>query len=179
MADSVPSLQQQLGVPSDITALGKVWKFGPPSQNAKAILEELYAVDAILENQRLAAHLPPPARAAQNRALQARLDAGDYATGGEGWLAKLMNPHCHPLFLLSLFRVNHPEMTRDDVLKVAEAASADLEMALIRQVPGFFGEAFPQATPEQRELLETTFREAIKRRRPSPSDASPPNGTAL
>jgi hypothetical protein len=174
-----PSLQQQLGIPSDIHALGKVWKFGPPNQNAKAILEELYAVDAILENQKLSAHLPPEARQQMHRAFMARLDSGAYATGGEGWVSKLTNPACHPLFLLSLFRVNHPDLTRDEMMKIVEASQDEMEAALIRQVPGFFAEAFPGTTPEQRERLETMFREAIQRLRPSPSDSSPPNGTAL
>ncbi len=177
MAD-VPSLQQVLGVPSDIHALGRVWKFGPPSQDAKAILEELFAADAVREAGRLKRALSPVEYHAHLREVMARIDAGEYATGGPGWLAKLQNPHCHALFLLSLFRVNHPDMTAEQVKAVAAEAADELEAALVRQVPGFFGVAFPQLTPAERENLAETFRQAVQSRRPLPSGDSPPNGTA-
>lgn len=178
MSEPVPSVQQILGLPSDIPALGKVWKFGPPNQNAKAILEELFAADAVADTIKLERVMPAGTYQRHYKKFLTRLDAGEYATGGEGWLAKLTSPIGQQLFLLSLFRVNHPDMTMDMLLKVAAEAGQELEAALVRQVPGFFDVAFPNLSPEHRELIASTFRQAVVSRQPSPSAESLPNGTA-
>ncbi len=177
MSDS-PSVQQILGHPAEIKAGGKVWKFGPPNQRAKAILEELFVGDAIEEAMRLESSMPPAVWQKHYRQVLKRIDAHEYATGGDGWLAKFGSPATQHLFVLALFRVNHSDMTVEELTKLTEESGPALEAALIRQVPGFFEVLFPAMTNEQREQLATTFVTAMENLRTSSSDGSPPNGTA-
>jgi hypothetical protein len=168
MSDS-PSVQQILGLPAEIKVGEKVWKLGPPNQRAKAILEELFAGDAVEEAMRLERSMPPAVWQKHDRMVLARIDAKEYATGGDGWLAKFGSPATQHLFVLSLFRVNHSDMTAEDLKKVSEVAGPKLEAALVRQVPGFFDVLFPNMTPEQREQLGTTFQAAVANLRTSSS----------
>ncbi len=179
MPETAPSVQQLLGVPSEIPCGETVYKFGPPTQGAKAHLEELFAAAAIEEAVGRERVLSPVAFKKYFDGVLARLDAKGYATGGDGWLSMIQSPAGQELFLLSLFRVNHSTMTLAEMRTVAERSPHQLQAALVRQVPGFFDLAFPGLTSEQRQTLYTITTAAISPfLPPSPSDDSPPTGTA-
>ncbi len=176
-----PSVQQLIGLPSEVPCGDAVYKFGPPTQGAKAHLEELFAADAIEEAVKKQEVLTPLAFKKYFDLLLRRVDAKEYATGGDGWLAMIASPYGQQLFLLSLFRVNHPDMTLKEMRLIAEKSPNQLTAALVRQVPGFFDQAFPGMPKDQREKLYQMAGMEIERLfpPPSPSESSPPNGMAL
>lgn len=181
MSESAPSVQQLLGKPSEIPCDGKTYLFGPPTQGAKACLEELFAADAVEEAVGREKMIPPLAFKRYFDLVLRRIDAREYATGGDGWLAMITSPHGQQLFLLSLFRVNHPAMTLEEMRVIAEKSPNQLTAALVRQVPGFFDQAFPGMPKEQREQMHRMMTDAMNAQfpPPSPSDESPATGTAL
>jgi hypothetical protein len=180
MADeAVPSVQQMLGVPSEIPVGKDVWRFGPPNQAAKAILEDLIAAEAVNSVVRLKAVLDPATYQEHVTAVMRRIDAKDYATGGPGWLTMVQSPVGHMFFLLSLFRVNHPAMTIDEAEKVSEAVPEAVSAALVRQVPDFFKMVFPKVPADILDPLVASVVANMEAslRPPSPSGESPPSGT--
>lgn len=176
--DEIPSMIQQLGLPSDVPFGGQVYKLGPPSQKAKAILEELVAVQAVTGLSKLQHVLPPDRFRRMESVISRQLAAEEHATGGELWGEVLGTPAGSTLFTLSLFRVNHPEMTREQCEEISAGASVELSAALVRQVPGFFEQAFPKMPPAERAKRVAAMVDDLEKVRQWSTAATPPDSTA-
>lgn len=137
-----------LGVPAEVEHDGKVYKLGPATQKAKGILEELLAGIAIRNVTSLRNVLAPNEYQPAYDAIVKAVGSGEYRTGKPGWLSVLNGESGAVAFTLSLFRVNHPNMTADECKDLAEAMPDEVNAAVARVAPGFFTMAFPKAPPE-------------------------------
>lgn len=139
---------EHLGIAAEFEHDGKVWKIGPATQKAKGILEELLAGIAIRNVTTLRNVLPLNEYQPAYDAIVKAVGSGEYRTGKPGWLAALNGEAGSVAFTLSLFRVNHPNMTTDECVALAEAKEDEVQAAVARVAPGFFKMAFPKMTDE-------------------------------
>lgn len=155
-----------LGVPAEVEHDGKVYRLGPATQKAKGILEELLAGIAIRNVTRLKSALGADYQSTFD-AIVKSVGAGDYTTGKPGWLSVLNSEAGSVAFTLSLFRVNHPGMTTDECVAIAEAKPDEVNAAVARVAPGFFKMAFPKMTGEQLATIMSAFGNADLTTKPS------------
>jgi hypothetical protein len=139
-----PSVQEALGTagcPAEIHHGPRVYKVGHPDQRAKARLEQLVAQHArreVLELGGTAAEWLD------------RVEQGAYRTRGPGWLHVVQSPAGAVLFLLSLMREHHPDMTADEVTAVASAEPEQVKAALGVVAGPFFELVLADLSPDQR-----------------------------
>lgn len=137
-----------LGLPAQFEHAGTVYKVGPPNQFAKATLEELLAGAAVDNVTALKSVLSPAEYTEARDAIVRAVGSGLYRTGTKGWLEALQTPDGMTAFTLSLFRVNHPNMTRAECVALVAAAPEAVNAALARVVPDFFKFLLPGLTAE-------------------------------
>ena len=117
---------------------GKVWTVGHPTQRAKTELEQL----VVQASQQALDDLKPALRPAQWEAKRVELDAQlfgrHWQTWGSLWSTVTNGPQGFPLFLLSLARPHHPEMTVADAEALWANANRACRLALMVVVPDFF-----------------------------------------
>ena len=132
MKDTLEATAQQMlggaAGPVEIHTKDRVWKVGHPSQTAKGRLEELVAQHARREILRLGG------TAAEWREA---VEAGHYATRNPGWLRVMSSPTSPALYLLSLLREHHPDITQAEVQALVEAEPDQAEAAFVRVCPDF------------------------------------------
>jgi len=149
-----------LGVPAEVEHDGKVYKLGPATQKAKGILEELLAGIAIRNVTSLRNVLSPAEYQPAYDAIVKSVGSGEYRTGKPGWVSVLNSEAGAVAFTLSLFRVNHPNMTADECSALAESKPDEVNAAVARVAPGFFTMAFPKAPPEMLAMFTASLANA-------------------
>lgn len=149
-----------LGIPAEIEHNKKVFKLGPAVQYSKSVLEELLAANAIKTILPLKKELGADFQQLYDETVKS-IGSGHYKTGSRGWFNSLGSEMGAMLFYLSLFRVNHPDMTADECKAIVEDHPDECTAAMARVAPGFFTMAFPKATPEQRAAMEAAFQTAF------------------
>ncbi len=127
-----------LGIPAEFEHAGTIYKLGPANQKAKAVLEELLAGNAIRSVSSLRAVLPASEYQAAYAEIVRQTASGAYKTGSPGWSTSLMSADGATAFYLSLFRVNHPNMTMDECRKLVEDAGDEFTAEMKSVAPGFF-----------------------------------------
>jgi hypothetical protein len=132
-----------LGLPAEVECGGRTYRLGPPTQKAKAILEELLAGAAVANVAAMKAYLPAAEYREAYDAVVRAVGAGLYKTGTKGWLDALQSPDGLLAFTLSLFRVNHPTMTRAECETLVGDHGDAVNAAMARVAPDFFRMAFP------------------------------------
>lgn len=154
----VPGVQTILGDAGafpEITYKGKVWRFGHPTQRAKAQLEELVVSEAVKGITSLKTVLPPQDYRELMSEIQRSISAGDYRTWGPGWMQVISTADGQNLFALSLLREKHPEATLDDVRGLLTDMPDETALAVKRVVPDFLGllvEAYPTPLPPEKKV---------------------------
>jgi hypothetical protein len=121
-----------------VTYLGKTYQLGHPTQRAKAALE-LLVIEVAQKNIDDA---KPVIGAKKHEAKCAALDddviAGAYRTGGTLW-SKLNNgPYGQALFLTSLLRERHPDLSFDVGLAIWRNEPRQVQRGLAVVIPDFF-----------------------------------------
>ncbi len=156
---SEPSIQQVLGVPSDVTCGGKVYKFGPANQEVLAEQEKAFAAMA---KAGIKAVTPAEEWAEELDAHRDRVARRHYAAGSKGWAQMMLSPDGWAVVYLTMFRVNHPEI-KDETVRAIEAENPDgLLDAIAEQLPDFFAQAFPKYPADAREKAVTTAVAGLK-----------------
>lgn len=117
---------------------GKTWTIGYPTQRAKSELEMLVVQVAQQNLEDLKAVLKPVQFATLRGELDEKLLARVWQTWGELWSAVTNGPLGFPLFLLSLAKPFHPEMTVAIAETLWQRANPACRLALKVVVPDFF-----------------------------------------
>ncbi len=159
-----------LGIPAEFEHAGTLYRLGPATQKAKAVLEELLAGNAIKNVSALKAVLPPNEYQAAYADIVRQAASGAFKTGTSGWSNSLVTPDGTTAFYLSLFRVNHPNMTMGECYDLLVAAGDDCSAAMSRVAPDFFVLALPNMTPEARATITAAFGGASKDTTPKLND---------
>ena len=163
---SITTILGSAGACPEITALGKTWKIGHPTQRAKAVLEQLVVASAVAEVRQLKDVLPPDAYAETFRELTDAIASRHYKTWGAGWQRIVWGPRSGYLFLLSLLREHHPTATEDDVAALAGAAPEEVTAALIEVTPNFIRLLLldrKDITPEQQAAIQGVMTDLIEK----------------
>lgn len=147
-----------LGIPAEIEHGGKIYRLGPANGKSQGILQELLAVHAVKSVTSLKMALPPATYSEMLSEVTRQVGSGQFKTGTPGWISALATPDGTNLFYLSLFRVNHPDMTIDECTEIVVAHPDECMAAMARIAPGFFDSAFPNAPAEAR----TTYLEQME-----------------
>lgn len=124
-------------VPFEIEVEGKTWKVGHPTRAARDLLEAL-ALKRAWENVEATRTMLPAAFQELKTELVTLIGSSDYKTGGRGWKASVSGPDGNALFLVSLLKEHHPEVTLQDARRLISHRPDDVEVALAAVVPGFF-----------------------------------------
>jgi len=161
MADT-PSVSETLGLPAEVKHGKDVYKLGPPNQLAKAYLEKSLAANAVKAVAELQDVLPAKEYKAMFDAVVAKVAGRGYATGSQGWFEQLSGVDGTWSFILSLFRVNHPDMTLEQAKTIGKESEADLAVAMAHVVPDFFALALPDLPPEAKAIMTEAFRTAFQ-----------------
>lgn len=185
MSESLGTFLGAAGACPEVTANGRTWRFGHPTQRAKSELEKIVvqkATDAVLE---LKPVLPPASFKALFDGLMAEIRRGDFKTWGAGWQSYVFDPQYAHLFVLSLLRECHPDAAEADVVELVAAEPERVQVALAQVVPDFFALALAgvRLTPDQRaaadqavEAIRATLRATL--RPPTPATGSPTSSTS-
>jgi hypothetical protein len=122
----------------EILHKGKVWKVGWPTQKAKAELETL-VVKVSKENlaQLRDAYTEEEYRE-EDAALRALIRGGHFKTWGSLWRTVNDSPDGMPLFLCSLLKAHHPDITIATARELWTESPEDAVDALVQVVPDFF-----------------------------------------
>lgn len=121
-----------------ITYGKKVWTVGHPTQKAKAWLE-LLVIEIAQDN--IDKSKPILKRGVYEKkcdALDMQISGGHHKTGGALWSTVNSGPDGQVLFLTSLLRERHPEVTIDDVRGMVLNEPRQVRRAMLVTVPGFF-----------------------------------------
>jgi hypothetical protein len=117
---------------------GKTWTIGHPTQRAKAELEKLVVEVAAKNLDDLKGVLPKAKWKEKEDKFDALLLARQWQTWGSLWSEVNNGPQSQALFLLSLARPHHPDMTVADAESLWINANRACRTALVLVVPGFF-----------------------------------------
>lgn len=151
----------------------KTWTIGHPTQRAKAELEKL-VVDVSRQNlEDLKDVLSPGEWQAERKQLSLHIHSRAWQTFGELWNAVVNGPLGDVLFLLSLARPHHPDMTVADARALWLGVNDDCRDALTMVVPSFFdllaGE-IPASDADRRKAAGEMKAELLRRlARPTPT----------
>lgn len=141
---------------------GKTYTLDHPTQKAKEALEVLVLEQAEDDYQRFLSLGPKFANRAAD--LDAQIFGRQWATWGKLWVSYSSGPDGAPLFLLSLLRAAHPELTLSDARLLWNAQPRGLRLALARVLPDFFTRLVacrPGATPEVAQKCAADFLEQM------------------
>jgi hypothetical protein len=118
------------------------------------------ASKATAEVRALKGVLPADAYSELFAELANRISAGDYRTWGPGWQRIVFGGTNAHLFLLSLLRENHKEATEADAKALALGEPEQVQLALVRVVPGFLSLLLDglSLNPNQRRQIECIVR---------------------
>lgn len=143
---------------------GKTYTLGHPTQIVKAVYENAIAdAEVSLYQTQLERKWITPAKFDEKLdSLTARIDAPrcEHHTGGPLWMEYTLGEKCatgNVLFLLSLFRLHHPDLTTVDVRAMLTEIPALVRFHMRKVVPSFF-EWAPgclSLTPEQMQEVRT------------------------
>jgi len=139
------------GVCPEIVWGDRVYRLGHPTQRAKAAFCDLIA-DAEFRGVQTAlarGYMTEAKADAAVERLGQRIDRREHQPGGELFYKYSLGSEAGAgavLFLLSLFRENHPGMTREDVAALSEARPAEVKFAVRRVVPLFLAWALERVT---------------------------------
>jgi hypothetical protein len=126
------------GAHPTVTLDGKTWTVGHPTQKAKSELE-LFVIAAAKKNL---ADLRPTMSEAEwvqeQEELRLQLYGRAWQTWGKLWAALTNGPLGDALFLASLLKDQHPEVTLDAAERLWLGANDDCRLALSIVVPDFF-----------------------------------------
>lgn len=135
-----------------ITFQGKTWTIGHPTQIAKVELE-LLVIEVAQANIDAFKRRNPAKYEEKCKLLDLQIEGGHHKTGGELWAIVNNGPDGQPLFLASLLKEKHPEVTLDDARGMFRREQRQVRRALALVVPAFFeilADDLP-LTPEDRE----------------------------
>lgn len=116
---------------------GKTWTIGHPTQVAKVELE-LLVIDVAQANIDAFKRRDPAKHEAKSKLLDLQIEGGHHKTGGELWATVNNGPDGQPLFLASLLKENHPEITLADAKAMFRQEQRQVRRALALTVPSFF-----------------------------------------
>lgn len=163
---------EALGIPAEIEYDKQIFRLGPANENARCYLEEILAGNAVKNVVALKPHLEPSEYQEMLAAVNRQVGTGQFKTGAADWGATLATPDGILLFYLSLFRVNHPNMTRDACKKLVEDCAEQCVAAMGRVAPSFFDVAVPKASPEQKKVFLELIQSAISKNTTPKSEPS-------
>lgn len=130
----------------------KKWVVGHPTQVAKLELEYL-VIEVAQANIDVFKRRDPAKYEEKCKLLDLQIEGGHHKTGGELWAIANNGPDGQPLFLASLLKEKHPEVTLDDARAMFRREQRQVRRALALVVPAFFeilADDLP-LTPEDRE----------------------------
>src|SRR5262249_26118772 len=116
----------------------KTWNIGHPTQRAKAELELLVVQAATKNLDDLKDVLPKKEWELEKSKLSGLIRGRAWQTFGQLWAEQVNGPLADALFLLSLAKPHHPEMTLADAERLWLDENDQCRVALGIVVPGFF-----------------------------------------
>lgn len=144
-------MASEQGEPAGVTALlgaagacpvirheGKDYTIGHPTQAAKARLELLVAAQAVNEVRELKSVLDPDAYTELFTETAEKVRGRSFKTWGADWQKVVLDPQNAHLFLLSLMRGAHPDLSEQTVRQMMDAQPEECALALGQVVPDFF-----------------------------------------
>lgn len=171
---SVSALLGAAGACPEIPFKGKAYKVGHPTQAAKARLEQLVVAQAVAEVRELKGVLPPDAYAELFAETAEKVRGRSFKTWGADWQKTVFAPENAHLFLLSLLRGPHPDMSEADARAMMLEAPEECALALGLVVPDFFEMLLADRplSPEDRAKVGAALSEA-RSRLTSPTRSTP------
>lgn len=126
---NTPNSSEQIPQPEEFDAIGKTWKIGPPNYNSRTFIEVQFAAHA-RRNMDALFKASPQEFATEKAALSRAIARGDYKTLNPGWLEMLPTKEGADIVIWSWLRVNHPDVTIADVVRIQEEAQEPLRQAI-------------------------------------------------
>lgn len=164
VADGVGPALGGAGAPCpEITFVGKTWKVGWPTQDARLWMELLVAQRAEDQLEERRRTLAPEKYAEKADKLDRQISAGKHRVQGELWLDAAGGPDAMPLFLCSLLKEHHPKATLADARVLWGACTRQVRRAMALVLPPFLPILFERVPAEQEEKdrVARTYLEAV------------------
>lgn len=128
------------GQPETFSALGREWKLGPPNQATKGMIDVEFAKLARrqLEADWKAGLYTDAEYGQEQSVLREQIRVGHFRTARPGWIGYMSAVEGQELLVLSWLRVNHPDVTLDQVREIFDKHERELTIAMEALEDRFF-----------------------------------------